>query len=539
MKSNPPTWRNTQKAKGETASCIKCAIAPKSKPLNWRAVFSSHCVYLWDFQRRPCCFIGGKSVGKSSAGPLSSLFSSDAYILRYGWVWGGVGIKRRGKREISEKTGRPTTSPGTIPTCENPVTRPGIELGSPWWEASVLTTQPPWSHKEIMKTHTILAYTRLKAKSKYRNHIRLERASQKKSSDTHKTPYDRVKRCWELKKKKKEGKKKKKKKKNKASERVNVDGQQLGAEAWRRAVALWELRDSARRDAAVCIMSLVAGPSACLSRQSCFHNSAVHTMKYKIDRRKPDQFCRPSSNFGLEIISILRRVVRHDAQNADADSRNALDADALQRNLLHPDWLPLIALLWNQLKPLVHTVFGASWRTLAQSSPSTVANQCSVDIGTFVHMTVQGVEQNQNERAEETGDPRENPSTTDIVRYDALMAKIRERPCRESSPGSPGWKASSLTTTPPRPPGTIGSVMCWQNYKEASVVERNGMALALEIAREIKNMTDLKISAVKATVRLDNRDGRLLLPPDVLCLSHDRLYPTTDAVYLNGILKEI
>ncbi|KAJ8888665.1 hypothetical protein PR048_008157 [Dryococelus australis] len=41
------------------------------------------------------------------------------------------------------------------------------------------------------------AYTRQKAKSKYRNRIRLERAYQKQSSDTHKTPYDRVKRCQE------------------------------------------------------------------------------------------------------------------------------------------------------------------------------------------------------------------------------------------------------------------------------------------------------------------------------------------------------
>lgn len=36
------------------------------------------------------------------------------------------------------------------------------------------------------------AYTRQKAKSKYRDRIRLERASQEQSSDTHKTPYDRV-----------------------------------------------------------------------------------------------------------------------------------------------------------------------------------------------------------------------------------------------------------------------------------------------------------------------------------------------------------
>ncbi|KAJ8869818.1 hypothetical protein PR048_028827 [Dryococelus australis] len=31
-----------------------------------------------------------------------------------------------------------------IPTCENMVTRPGIEPGSQWWEASVLTAWPPW-----------------------------------------------------------------------------------------------------------------------------------------------------------------------------------------------------------------------------------------------------------------------------------------------------------------------------------------------------------------------------------------------------------
>ncbi|KAJ8883928.1 hypothetical protein PR048_015783 [Dryococelus australis] len=40
-------------------------------------------------------------------------------------------------------------------------------------------------------------YTRQKAKSKYRNRIRLEKASPKKSSNTHKTSYDRVKRCRE------------------------------------------------------------------------------------------------------------------------------------------------------------------------------------------------------------------------------------------------------------------------------------------------------------------------------------------------------
>ncbi|KAJ8896380.1 hypothetical protein PR048_001724 [Dryococelus australis] len=33
-----------------------------------------------------------------------------------------------------EKISQPTALPGSIPTCENPVTRPGIKPGSPWWE---------------------------------------------------------------------------------------------------------------------------------------------------------------------------------------------------------------------------------------------------------------------------------------------------------------------------------------------------------------------------------------------------------------------
>ncbi|KAJ8872956.1 hypothetical protein PR048_026572 [Dryococelus australis] len=56
-------------------------------------------------------------------------------------------MKGRGKRENPEKTRRPTASSGTIPTCENPLTRPGIEPGSTWWEASVLIAQPPWALK--------------------------------------------------------------------------------------------------------------------------------------------------------------------------------------------------------------------------------------------------------------------------------------------------------------------------------------------------------------------------------------------------------
>ncbi|KAJ8879665.1 hypothetical protein PR048_020273 [Dryococelus australis] len=52
-------------------------------------------------------------------------------------------MKGREKREIPEKTCQPTALFGTIPTCESPVTRPGVEPGSPWWKASGLTARLP------------------------------------------------------------------------------------------------------------------------------------------------------------------------------------------------------------------------------------------------------------------------------------------------------------------------------------------------------------------------------------------------------------
>ncbi|KAJ8869326.1 hypothetical protein PR048_030901 [Dryococelus australis] len=56
-------------------------------------------------------------------------------------VWSSAGMKGWGKWENPGKTRRPTVSSGTIPTCENVATWPGVEAGSPWWEASRLTTK--------------------------------------------------------------------------------------------------------------------------------------------------------------------------------------------------------------------------------------------------------------------------------------------------------------------------------------------------------------------------------------------------------------
>ncbi|KAJ8870877.1 hypothetical protein PR048_027178 [Dryococelus australis] len=58
-------------------------------------------------------------------------------------------MKGRGKREIPEKTRRPTASSGTIPTSENPVTQPGIEPGSPCWKASGLSARPRRPHQSV------------------------------------------------------------------------------------------------------------------------------------------------------------------------------------------------------------------------------------------------------------------------------------------------------------------------------------------------------------------------------------------------------
>ncbi|KAJ8875642.1 hypothetical protein PR048_023538 [Dryococelus australis] len=105
--------------KNDTVAYIRYITVTRSA-LNWLAVFPSCCLYLWEFQLKPYNFICGSEVS----------------------------MERR------RKTRRPTASSGTIPTCENPVTRAGIEPGSPWWEASRLTTQPPRPHvakKQIAK----------------------------------------------------------------------------------------------------------------------------------------------------------------------------------------------------------------------------------------------------------------------------------------------------------------------------------------------------------------------------------------------------
>ncbi|KAJ8896794.1 hypothetical protein PR048_002139 [Dryococelus australis] len=93
-----------------------------------------------------------------------------------------------------------------------------------------------------------------------------------------------------------------------------------------------------------------------------------------------------------------------------------------------------------------------------------------------------GMEQRRNEEAGEKGDPRENPPTSGIVRYDSPHAKIRRTvkrkfpiklacqtqrpPCfpHEKIPGEP-----SLTPAPPQPPGSGSSRVVSKPYEYGSV----------------------------------------------------------------------
>ncbi|KAJ8890514.1 hypothetical protein PR048_010023 [Dryococelus australis] len=74
-----------------------------------------------------------------------------------------------------------------------------------------------------------------------------------------------------------------------------------------------------------------------------------------------------------------------------------------------------------------------------------------------------GVKQRRNERARETEDPRENPRTSGVVAARLPREKIRERPRRETEPGSPRWEASSLVTKPPWPLHTL-PLIAWSGF---------------------------------------------------------------------------
>ncbi|KAJ8887946.1 hypothetical protein PR048_007430 [Dryococelus australis] len=167
--------------KGDTATRIKCAIASNRKALNWCAMFSSCWVYLWDFQRRPYYFIGGKAT------VAERLARSPP--TKANWAQSPVGPPDFRKWE-------------SYRTMPHLLSRPRCR------QAGLLMSRGANGHRKCSRTP---ANKETDVLPTTRNRIRLERAFQKQSSDTYKTPYDLVKRCRE------------RKINIKASERVNVD----------------------------------------------------------------------------------------------------------------------------------------------------------------------------------------------------------------------------------------------------------------------------------------------------------------------------
>ncbi|KAJ8877771.1 hypothetical protein PR048_022227 [Dryococelus australis] len=73
----------------------------------------------------------------------------------------------------------------------------------------------------------------------------------------------------------------------------------------------------------------------------------------------------------------------------------------------------------------------------------------------IVFSSIKGSGYARNEWTWETGDPRENPPTSGVVRQDSKMRKSAGM-----EPGSPRWEESSLTTTPLPPPGKFPRPAC-------------------------------------------------------------------------------
>ncbi|KAJ8871559.1 hypothetical protein PR048_027885 [Dryococelus australis] len=89
-------------------------------------------------------------VGLLTSGPLRSSAQFNHVLVIYNLRISlfSVRLPGGGNGRCPRKPADQRYRPVPIPTCENPVTRPGIEPGSPWWEASVLIAQPPWpQHK--------------------------------------------------------------------------------------------------------------------------------------------------------------------------------------------------------------------------------------------------------------------------------------------------------------------------------------------------------------------------------------------------------
>ncbi|KAJ8895045.1 hypothetical protein PR048_000370 [Dryococelus australis] len=72
------------------------------------------------FVNTDACLASSRSLAYPSPPSVASCDRDDVVQRRTLALWRSAGMKVRGKREIPEKARRPTSSSGTIPTCENP-----------------------------------------------------------------------------------------------------------------------------------------------------------------------------------------------------------------------------------------------------------------------------------------------------------------------------------------------------------------------------------------------------------------------------------
>ncbi|KAJ8892043.1 hypothetical protein PR048_004610 [Dryococelus australis] len=215
------------------------------------------------------------------------------------------------------------------------------------------------------------------AMSKYRNRILSERASQRQSSDTHKTQNDRVKRC------------RKRKKIIKASERVNVD------------VFTQNKRPFARPSVGHVIFNQSEGNFI----------SILQPVKYisNLNFRQTDGWATalwsrwsPTAKKNLVRFSTASPVFSHVGNVADA----AFGRWVFSGFSHFP---------YSCIPPLLHLFILAGTQDLTVNSRQ---NHFNVELlhRRTLRVSEVSMDQRRNERAEETRDPRENPSTNGIVR---------------------------------------------------------------------------------------------------------------------------
>ncbi|KAJ8898026.1 hypothetical protein PR048_003386 [Dryococelus australis] len=316
-----------------------------------------------------------------------------------------TGIIGRGKRNIPEKTHRLTVSYGKISTCENPVTRPGVEPGSPWWEASMLTAQP---QLVCVRWRNIL-----EPRWRWRTD-----GMQTRGEGGLKNP-GKTHRQWQQ-----------HRETNRSSFR---GGRRIASSLYQRGpvhddTAEFEYPDKTHQ------------PPATSAKFSACETQGISSRKSN-QMAIPETFWRPITT-DLKIDALVCSSVSRKYSRTHKRSRR----------------------LHREPMPPVH----------ASKMASPVIKMSERD-------SEMGMEQCGNARAGETGNPRENPPTSGVVRQRFAQAEIQGATPSKIEPGSSRWEASSITTTPPRSLYATQlneRLAPWQQTVNKQLVPTNGKCLA-------------------------------------------------------------